>query len=106
MSDESVVEKLTITQTNRWYIWRTKELPIPKRQIQTQSANVHIVPANAQVEKAIAQAKQGEIIQLSGHLIRIDADDGWYWQSSLTRDDTGDGGCEVMYVKDVHILDI
>ncbi|MFW5427186.1 MAG: hypothetical protein ACKE8G_02930 [Methylophagaceae bacterium] len=106
MSDESVLEKLTISQANRWYMWRTQELPIPKKQIEIQSANMHIVPANAQIEKEIAQAKQGEIIELSGHLIRIDADDGWYWQSSLTRDDIGDGGCELMYVKDVHILDM
>lgn len=104
MSDESVLEKITISQSNRWYMWRVQNFPIPKKEIETQSANMHIVPANKEIEKLISQAKQGQIIELSGHLIRVDADDGWHWQSSMTRDDTGAHACEVIYVKQFQIV--
>jgi hypothetical protein len=30
--------------------------------------------------------------------VRVEAADGWSWTSSLTRDDTGPGACEVMWV--------
>ena len=30
--------------------------------------------------------------------IQVEADDGWRWRSSTTREDTGDGACEVVYV--------
>jgi len=30
MSDESVLEKISISQSNRWYRWRAETFPIPK----------------------------------------------------------------------------
>ena len=104
MSDESVLGKITISQSNRWYMWRVQDFPIPRKEIETQSANMHMVPANKEVAKLISQSKQGQIIELSGHLIRVDANDGWHWQSSMTRDDTGAHACEVIYVKQFQIL--
>jgi hypothetical protein len=32
-------------------------------------------------------------------LVEADGRDGWKWRSSLTRDDTGDGACELMWVE-------
>ena len=28
---------------------------------------------------------------------KIDAADGWHWRSSLTREDDGNGACELVY---------
>lgn len=104
MSDESVLDKIDISQSGRWYRWRVQEFPIPRKAIETQSANMHIIPANDMVEDMIDLVKQGQLIELSGYLIRVDADDGWHWQSSLTRDDTGAHACEVVYVERVQII--
>ena len=104
MSDESVLEKIDISQSRRWYRWRVQEFPIPRKIIETQSANMHIIPASALVEDMIDQVKQGQIIELKGYLIRVDADDGWHWQSSLTRDDTGAHACELIYVESVQFM--
>jgi hypothetical protein len=30
--------------------------------------------------------------------------DGWRWRSSLTRNDTGAGACEVIFVRDFQVL--
>ena len=104
MSDEDIVDKIDISQSGRWYRWRVEEFPIPRQAIETQSANMHLIPANDLVEDMIGLAKQGQIIELSGYLIRADADDGWHWQSSLTRNDTGSRACELIYVESFQII--
>ena len=104
MSDESVLENIKISQSNRWYYWRVKEFPIPRREIETQSANMHLVAADELVEDMIDSVKQGQIIEISGSLIRAETNDDWHWQSSLSREDTGAKACELVYVESITIL--
>jgi len=104
MSDESVLSQIDISQSNRWYHWRVQQFPIPRKEIETQSANMHIVPANDLVEDLIDIAKQGQIIEITGSLIRVDAKDNWHWQSSLSREDVGAHACELIYVDSFNII--
>jgi hypothetical protein len=104
MSDESVLEHIDISQSGRWYRWRTKAFPIPRREIETQSANMHLIPANDRVEDMLDRVKQGQIIHITGSLVRVDSNDGWHWQSSLTRNDTGNNACELVYVDSVELI--
>lgn len=104
MSDEAVLASIDISQSGRWYRWRVQEFPIPRKAIETQSANMHMIPANDLVENMLDIVKQGQLIELGGYLIRADANDGWYWQSSLTRNDTGAHACEVIYVDSFQIV--
>ncbi|VAX15145.1 hypothetical protein MNBD_IGNAVI01-798, partial [hydrothermal vent metagenome] len=83
----------------RWYFWKTDAYPIPRKEIETSSANMHIIPANEQVENELDDILVGEIILLDGYLVKITTDDGFRWQSSLSRNDTGGGACEVVRVK-------
>ena len=99
MSDESILESIKIWQSNRWYRWRVEAFPIPRREIETSSANMHLVPASDSVKSAIKKSRKGDIIELTGYLIRADAPDGWHWVSSLTRKDTGARSCEVIWVE-------
>lgn len=99
MSDSQVLEKITITQSNRWYHWRVDEFPIPRRDIETHSANMHMLPADDGVRNVLEQTRKGDIVELQGKLVRVTKPDGWRWQSSLTRDDTGNGSCEVIWVE-------
>lgn len=104
MSDEAVIDKISIRQSNRWYTWRVSEWPIPRRQIETNSANMHLIPANDDVASTLKTVRTGNIVRFSGYLVRIKASDGWRWQSSVTRDDTGDGSCELIWVESLSIL--
>lgn len=101
MSDSAVISQLSINQSGRFYHWSTPRLPIPKQAISSHSANMHMVPADAQIEKALKNLREGEIVRLAGYLIRADAADGWHWVSSLTRDDSGNGACELVWVKEI-----
>ena len=104
MSNQANLDKIDISQGNRWYHWSTKHFPIPRRLIETESANMHIIPANEQIEDILDNVVKGNIIELTGYLVFIEGKDGWKWKSSLTRNDTGGGACEVVWVNDLKIL--
>lgn len=99
MSDQVIVDRIDISQRTRWYFWKTDAFPIPRKEIETSSANMHIIPANEQVEDELDDILVGEIILLKGYLVKVTTDDDFRWQSSLTRDDTGGGACEVVWVE-------
>lgn len=100
MSDRSYYERLGITQSGRWYHyrWGADGPPLPLPEIIRSSANMHLVPADARVAQALSQVRPDQTVRLQGWLIEARRDDGWRWRSSLTREDSGDGACELIYV--------
>jgi hypothetical protein len=104
MSDQVNLDKIDISQGSRWYHWSTSSFPIPRRIIETESANMHIIPADEKILDMLNKVIKGNIIELNGYLVFIEAKDGWRWKSSLTRDDTGGGACEIIWVNDFKII--
>jgi len=105
MSDESVLEKIEISQSRRFYYWRLQSFPIPRQEIESHSANMHIIPASDLVKSIVGDVRQGDIIEMSGSLVNvISNEDNWTWKSSLTRNDTGKGACELFWVKNISII--
>ncbi|MDR0770415.1 MAG: hypothetical protein LBE75_04350 [Burkholderiales bacterium] len=99
MSDSAVLDKIRISQRNRFYHWSVNEYPIPHRDIETHSANMHLAPADESIASSMRKVRPGHIINIDGYLVGIERSNGWNIQSSLTRDDTGPGACEVIWVK-------
>lgn len=104
MSDQAVVEQLDIWQAGRWYKWKSDYLPIPKKEIETHSSNMHIIPANEVVEQILDQVALGNIIEIDGYLVDIIGPDGWRMRSSTSRTDRGDGACEVVWAEKLRIV--
>ena len=105
MSANQVLERLKIYQSGRYYFWQAPRLPIPGREISRHSANMHMIPSSNQIARALKRVRRGQVVQLSGYLVKIESPDGWQWRSSLSRKDTGNGSCEIIYVKDFRIRD-
>ncbi|MFZ6800496.1 hypothetical protein [Undibacterium sp. Di24W] len=104
MSDSEVLSSLSISQRNRFYFYRWEnQPPRPPSEIASHSANMHMIPANAQIEKTLKEVRSGQVIRLRGKLVAVSAPDGWRWQSSLTREDTGAGACELIRVESVEV---
>ena len=100
MSDQTVLDRITITQSGRWYHWRTVgPPPIPVPVIVEHSANMHLAPATPEVWRTIRDVRVGDVVRLEGALIEATAGDGWRWRSSLVRTDTGPGACELVWVE-------
>lgn len=105
MTDPKIYKQIEISQSGRWYRWRTQSAPpIPVREIETSSSNIHIIPANASIGRQLDKVKADDKVFLSGDLVEIKGDDGWTWKSSLSREDTGDGACELLRVDQVMVL--
>jgi hypothetical protein len=104
MSDSAVLERISISQGNRFYYWRVDEFPIPQREIEVNSANMHMIPANDVVARTLASVRTGNVVRLEGYLVEASAGDGWRWRSSLTREDTGNGACELVWVERLDVL--
>ena len=51
----------------------------------------------------INSVRRGDIVELSGNLVRVDANDGWHWISSLSRTDTGNHSCELIWIEELEI---
>jgi len=99
MSDSAVLDKIQITQSTRFYHWQVQEFPIPEREIIESSANMHLIPADAAVERAIGRTRIGDIVSFDGYLVRANGPKGYQWVSSLTRSDSGYGACELVWVE-------
>jgi hypothetical protein len=104
MSDQAVVDEIKFSQSGRWYRWRTAHFPIPRREIENSSANMHLIPAYDEVRDEIADTRVGNLIALEGFLVKVQADDGWHWNSSMSRTDRGGGACELILVEKFEIL--
>lgn len=98
MSDSSRLEAFSIQQRDRWYFWQSARMPITSDTVIAHSANMHLIPATEAVAKRLLAVRTGQIVRLSGSLVRVDGKDGWNLVSSLSRTDTGDGSCEVIWV--------
>ena len=104
MSDHAVTKQLDISQGNRWYQYSWSDAPpIDPAVIVRTSANTHLVPADDPIKARLLKVRRGEIVRLQGYLVNIKRPDGWSWRSSLTREDSGAGSCELMWVESVSV---
>lgn len=102
MSDTKNIHQLKISQADRFYFYSWKKsAQLDSMNIQTHSANMHIVPSNEWVEAQVKNLRVGQVVTLDGQLIRINDKTGSEWKSSLIRNDTGNGACELMWVTSV-----
>jgi hypothetical protein len=101
MSDSAVLDRIDIRQSGRFSYWHDENVPIPRREIETSSANMHMIPADPDVQRQLEQVRTGELVHLEGFLVDASRPGGWHWNSSLSRDDTGAGACELVYVERV-----
>jgi len=100
-------KKIKWSQEARWYHWRYNE-DFPKNNIfiAQYSSNNHIIPATKNILNGLKNIKRGDTLELLGYLVDIDGKkngDCFWWYSSMTTNDTGDGSCEVFYVSRIRL---
>jgi hypothetical protein len=98
MSDWAVYHRLNISQHGRYYLfgWGPEGPPIPRREIELHSSNNHVIPADDTVRRALLSVRANDVVLIEGSLVEVNSPDGICWRSSLTREDTGGGACEII----------
>jgi hypothetical protein len=98
---------IKFSQGVRWYHYRyDADSPLREDYIGRHSSNNHFIPANQNVRYAADMVKIGDAVTLEGFLVRITGtyrDGEVWWNSSLSRDDTGAFSCEVLYVTRIKV---
>ena len=104
MSDQAVLDRIEISQGGRWYYTRYEQpAPLADGEIISQSGNMHIIPADALVRKHLQAIRRGDIVRARGFLVDAEHNSGFHWRTSLSRDDSGNGACELFYVERLEI---
>jgi hypothetical protein len=103
MSDSAVLKHFRVTQGARFFTIYPDNNAIELHEALHSASNMHLAPATSQVRDLLLRARVGNIAHLRGYLIDVNRDDGFSWHTSLTREDTGDGACELMWVEEVEL---
>ncbi len=105
MSDQAVLDHLTISQSMRffWYEWQ-RQPPIDPNEIVSHATNLHLIPSTPAIESQCKSLRTGELIHLRGLLVEASGPDIGTWRSSLSRTDTGNGACELVWVEEIEKL--
>ena len=102
MSDSAVLDRIEVRQSGRWfYLSWESPAPVPEQVAMGHSGNMHLIPADPGVESDLDAVREGELVRLSGYLVDARGPQGFTWNTSLSRDDTGGGSCELFYVERV-----
>jgi len=105
MSDQHVLDHLRISQSMRFYWYEyQRQPPIPKDQIISHSTNIHVIPSTTAIASRCKSLRTGSLVHLSGELVEATGPGIGTWRSSLSRTDTGNGACELMWVEKMSVL--
>jgi hypothetical protein len=105
MSDQQVLDRLHITQSMRffWFEYQNPP-PIQKEQIISHATNIHIIPSTPGLAASCKALRYGALVHLSGELVEATGPHINTWRSSLSRTDSGNGACELLYLEDLEVL--
>lgn len=105
---KKLLSKLTIFQQGRWVFWLPKA-PISEDESLFLSAHIsnnHLIPSeeSSTLSKMLRLIREGDEIKIRGYLASVKSPSGeLVVQSSLKRDDSGDGACEVVWTEELQI---
>ncbi len=103
MSDQAVLDQLSLSQSARffWYHWQHNPPPIPENEIIAHATNLHLSPSSRSIATRCKKLRAGELVHLSGLLVEATGPEIGTWRSSLSRTDSGNGACELVWVEDL-----
>jgi hypothetical protein len=103
MSDSAVLDHFRISQGARFFTIYPDETAIDLRSALLGSANMHLIPSTGRVRDQLEGVRPGNLVRLKGYLVSVAGPNGYTWNTSLTREDTGAGACELFYVESVEV---
>jgi hypothetical protein len=101
MSDSAVLDHFRVNQGARFFTIYPDEQAIDMKVALLSAANMHLIPASGTLESELKRVRPGNVVHLRGQLVSVLGPNNFTWRSSLTRNDTGNGACELFYVESI-----
>ncbi len=102
LAENGTYKRLKWSQGNRWFFWRAgNDFGYNDDFVAQHSSNNHIIPATLNLAKAVKGLKEGNVVEMTGHLVDVAAvkkSENFRWNSSTSTTDRGDGSCEIIYL--------
>ena len=101
-------QRYRFNQGGRWLFW-SSDGPVSDEErhyITAHISNNHLIPAEGRrnLFKAVRWPSRGDRVRITGYLVNIkNASGGVVAASSTSRDDSGAGACEVIWVDEIQI---
>ncbi len=99
VDDSTMLGRFKVTQGARFYTLYPQDEAVDLALALRHSANMHLIPSTDAVRRTLGSARAGQLVSLRGLLVDAARPDGFRWRTSLTREDTGAGACELVYVE-------
>lgn len=103
VGNREVWKEIDFYQANRFCIWSTHRSFPRAETIHRHFANVHLIPGTRNLRRALLSLDPGDEIRLEGFLVDATGSDGFRWTTSLSREDEGEGSCEILFVESAQI---
>jgi hypothetical protein len=104
MSDSAILDGIEISQGDRFYYWRTESWPLSRQDIESHSANWHVIAGSESVGTILRRLRTGNVVELRGQLVDIEGLEGGM-KTSLSRRDTGAGACEILFAASARVIE-
>jgi len=104
LAERSNLQYYACSQSDRGCFLRSLGVsPLDDSYVGSHLANIHIIPANETISRAIDAIRTYQKVTIEGFLVNVYSDGRWIWKTSVTWTDTGEGSCEVLYITKVEI---
>jgi hypothetical protein len=101
LPEEPYRSRVGYDQLTRYYFWHTHDGSLDLGYIASHSANMHMIPATRNLERALGHVGSGDRVRIRGQLVDVQLGEEFYWKTSMTRLDTGPGACELIWVEEL-----
>ncbi len=106
VSDSSIIDQLEFSQMGRFFYWKPKDFatfPLAMDTLSTHAAQMHLIPATKDLDDRVRRLRPGQIATIGGYLVDVAGPGGFTWNTSLTRNDNGDGACEIVWIETLKV---
>ena len=77
LSDTTTFRGVDVAQTERRVVFKSWDPKLPDAEVAASVINLHVIAADAEVEKQLNKLRTGNIVELRGWLVEAVSGDGW-----------------------------
>ena len=80
LSDATTFRGVDVAQAERRVLFKSYDPKLPDEEVGASVVNLHVIGADADVDKQLGKLRPGNIVQIKGWLVEAAAGDGWRWK--------------------------